>query len=120
MAPTYLFSAQELHQLIMHSRAMMALNADIRAAVLGKVANPTSIEAHQLYEILISERDTYKTIERDYLQKTNTIMTEFQSEITHLKTEKLRDQQQQTEQKAAAAESETADALIKSLNNPHQ
>lgn len=119
MTATYLFSAQELNQLIQRSRAMSGLSVQKRIDVLAKISDADSPSAHQLYEILITERDVYKQIERDYLQKTSLIMTEFQSEITHLKTEKLRNQQQETEQKAAQAESQTAEALIKSLNNPH-
>ena len=119
MAATYLFSSQELQQLIQRSRAMSGLSAEKSSEVMGKIADSSSPSAHQLYEILIAERDVYKLIERDYLQKTSLIMAEFQTEITHLKTEKLRNQQQETEHKAAQAETQTAEALIKSLNNPH-
>jgi len=118
MPATYLFSPLELKQLISRSRAMAALSQEKRDDVLNKITDVNSLPAQQLYQILITERDVYKQIERDYLQKTNEIISEFQNEITHLKTEKLRNQQQQTEQRAAQAESQAAEALIKSWNNP--
>ncbi|MCC6643251.1 hypothetical protein IT411_00720 [Candidatus Peregrinibacteria bacterium] len=116
MPATFLFTTQELEQLINRSKAMATFSAQDKAKILHGVTSPDSAKAQELYQILIQERDTYRSIERDYLSKTNAILQDFHNEITHLKTEKLRAEQQKTESAAASAEAETAEALLKKLN----
>lgn len=117
MASTFLFTTDELQNLIARSKAMATFSAEEKAKILSNTAAPDSPKAQELYQILIQEKDTYRQIERDYLTKTNAILQDFHNEITHLKSQKLRDQQQATEAEAMQAEAQTAESLLKKLNS---
>lgn len=117
MPTTYLFTTQELALLMQRSPAISALSVEQRLEVDQKISDSKSSAAQQLYAILLQERETYRQIQTEYLAITNKIMADFQNEITHLKTAKLRSQQANTEQKAAQAEALTIESLLKTLNN---
>lgn len=116
MAATFLFTTQELQSLVNRSKAMATFSAEDKAKILANTGATDSPKAQELYQILTQERDTYRNIERDYLNRTNAILQDFHNEITHLKTEKLRAEQKKTESAAAQAEAETAESLLKKLN----
>ncbi len=116
MAVTYMFSTQELQNLIARSKAMARLSPDLQSQVDRSLGNPTSPKAQALYRILIDELQQYKEIEKEYLQESNKIVAEFQVEITAKFTKKLREEHHQAEQKARQAEDNTAQKLLNSLN----
>ncbi len=117
MTATFLFTTDELQKLIARSKAMATFSETEKSRVIANTAAPDSPKAQQLYQILTQERDTYRQIERDYLTKTNAILQDFHNEITHLKSQKLRDQQQATEAEAIKAEAQAAESLLKNLNS---
>lgn len=115
MPAIYLFSTQELTTLIAKSKAMAHLSPEIQTLVVELTHSPDSPKAQSLYRILIAERETYKQIEREYLQESNKIVAEFQIEITAKYTEMLRQQLRNAEQKLKHAQAQIIQELIDSL-----
>lgn len=115
MSATYLFTTQELATLITRSKAMAHLSPENLAEVTRLTESPTSPKSQALYRILIAERETYKQIEKEYLQESNKIVAEFQIEITAQYTEKLRQEQRSAEHKVKHAEAQAAQELLNTL-----
>lgn len=116
MAALYLFTIEELLDLISKSAAMKSLAEAKRQVILQEIQNPHSDKAQKLYQALVKEQQSYKTIEKNYLTETAQLMNVFQNDITAIKTHHLHQKLQESEQQASQAEQASAEDILKSLN----
>lgn len=114
--PKYLFTAKSLQDLMSRSKALRLLNQQILTKINREIQDIDSPKTQALYRILIEERDKYSKIEKDYLEKSNQIISAFQIQVTEKYTKKLRDQLNISERKAKKAEEDIANKLLESLN----
>ena len=115
--PTYLFTIQDLLDLINESSAARSLDPDQLLNILKLAHQPKSEPAQNLYETLIEERNQYLKIDKNTIAETNHIYTDFELKVEGLKHKNIRQKMEQAEQEYEKTEKEAAQKLLKSLKN---
>jgi len=113
--PTYLFTTQELLDLISKSSAMRSLSAEQITLIQNQIQDPNSEKAQQLYAALLKENQEYRRIDKEFIQNTNNVMTGFENEVRAIKINALHQERQASEAKAQQAQEEAADDILKKL-----
>jgi hypothetical protein len=115
MAATYLFTSQELETLISRSKAIAKISQEMMSTILHIAGDPNSPKAQALYRVLIEEREQYKMIQREYMDSSHQIVTEFKNAVNAEQAKRLREEQEKVESKAKEAEEKAAQSLLNSL-----
>lgn len=116
MATKYLFTISELMNLINDSVAMREMEVSKREIVIAEVQNVESDKAQQLYAVLITEKESYKKIDSDYIKGTAKVMEDLNVTISGLKHHDLADQINKAEAAAQKTEDVAAEEILKSIN----
>ncbi len=117
LMPTYLFTIQDLLDLINESSAVRSLKPLQLLETLKIAHAPESEQAQSLYFTLITERAQYIEIDKKNLSETKKIYTNFQIELESLKHQDIYQKIKQAEKKYEKTEEQITQKLLKSLKN---
>jgi len=115
--PTYLFTIQDLLDLINESSAVRSLEPSQLLKTLKIAHTPESEQAQSLYFTLITERAQYIEIDKKNLSETKKIYTNLQIELESLKHQNIHQKMELAEKEYAKIEEQITQKLLKSVKN---